>query len=74
MGFPLATGQISPDPNDNIRGNAIFRLVPDFWSVSQAIPYLHAPHNSLYFGSYQSLLKYHLPQHITDNDVPVVLE
>lgn len=72
--IPLATGQTKPDPEDSIRGCAIRRLVPELWSVSQAVPYLHAPRNDHFFGSYDSLLKYHLPLHLKDADVPLILE
>ncbi len=37
------------------------------------MPYLHAPRNDHFFGSYHSLLKYHLPQHLKDEDVPLIL-
>jgi hypothetical protein len=72
--IPLATGQTKPDPEDTIRGCAIRRLVPELWSVSQAVPYLHAPCNDHFFGSYHSLLKYHLPRYLKDEDVPLILE
>jgi len=71
---PLAIGQVKPDPDDTIRGSAIRRLVPEFWSVSQASPYLHAPRNDHYFGTYHCLLKYHLPRHLKAEDVPLILE
>lgn len=71
---PLATGQVGPDPDDSIRGSAIRRLVPEFWSVSDAAPYLHVPRNDNFFGSYKVLLKYHLPRYLKDEDLPVMLE
>jgi len=72
--IPLATGQIKPDPDDTIRGSAIRRLIPEVWSVSQAAPYLHAPRNDHFFGTYHFLLKYHLPRHLKVEDVIPVLE
>jgi len=72
--MPLARGEIIPDPQDTIRGSAIGRLVPEFWSVSQAVPYLQTPQSNHFFGSYRSLLKYHLPRFLTVDDLPVLLE
>jgi len=72
--IPLATGQVKPDPDDTIRGSAIRRLVPEYWSVSQAAPYLHVPQNDHFFGTYHFLLKYSLSRHLKDEDVPVILE
>ena len=72
--IPLASGQINPDPDDTIRGSAIQRIVPEMWSVSQAVPYLHAPRNGHFLGTYHFLLKYHLPRNLKDEDVPLVLE
>lgn len=70
---PLALGQVGADPDDSIRGCALQKLVPAVWSVSQALPAIHATKNSNYMGSYWSLLRYHLPRHLTENDLPLVL-
>jgi hypothetical protein len=70
---PLALGHVGGDPDDDIRGCAIRRLVPEHWSVSKALPAIRAPRNTHFYGAYWSLLHYYLPQHLKDADVPLVL-
>jgi hypothetical protein len=71
--IPLALGQVGADPNDTIRGCALQKLVPAVWTVSQALPAVRATRNSNFMGSYWSLLRYHLPRHLTETDLPLVL-
>ena len=71
---PLALGQVGPDPADEIRGCAISRLVPAFWSVSQTLANLQSPLNQHFYGSFWRALKFHLPQHIKEDDLPDVLQ
>ena len=71
--IPLAMGQAGADPDDTIRACALRRLVPDLWTVSQALPAIRSPRNLHFFGSYRMLLKYHLPLHMRKADLSVVL-
>jgi hypothetical protein len=71
--IPLALGQVGADPDDTIRGCALQKLVPTVWSVSQALPAVRATRNSNFMGSYWSFLRYHLPRHLTETDLPLVL-
>ena len=71
--IPLALGQVGADPDDDIRACAMRRLVPALWSVSQALPAIRAPRNSNYFGSHWAVLKYHLPHHLKESDLQLVL-
>ncbi|MDB6066258.1 MAG: hypothetical protein JWR26_2466 [Pedosphaera sp.] len=71
--IPLALGQVGSDPEDTIRGCAIGRLVPVVWSVSKALSAVRAARDTHFYGSYWSLLKYHLPHHLTEADLPPVL-
>lgn len=71
--IPLALGQVGADPNDDIRGCAIRKLVPAVWSVSQALPAIRAARNTHFHGSYWLLLRYYLPRHLTEGDLPLVL-
>jgi hypothetical protein len=41
--------------------------------VAQALPVLRAPRNKNFFGSYAMFLKYDLPRHLAEPDLPVVL-
>jgi hypothetical protein len=71
--IPFALGHAGTDPDDTIRGCAIRALVPKNWSVSQALPAIRAPRNTHFYGSYWTLLKYHLPRHLTESDLVPVL-
>lgn len=71
--IPLALGQVGNDPDHTIRGCALRKLVPVVWSVSQALPAIRAARNSNFMGSYWALLRYHLPRHLTEADLPLVL-
>lgn len=71
--IPLALGKIGADPDDTIRACALRRLVPAVWSVSEALPAVRAPRNMRFMGSYWSLLRYDLPRHLAEADLPLVL-
>jgi hypothetical protein len=71
--IPLALGQVGDDPVDTIRGCALQKLVPAVWNVSQALPAIRAARNKIIGGSHWSLLHYHLPRHLTEADLPLVL-
>ena len=71
--IPLALGQVGADPDDTLRGCALQKLVPAVWTVSQALPAIHAARNTNFMGSYWAFLRYHLPRHLTEADLPLVL-
>lgn len=71
--IPLALGQIGTDPDDTIRGCALHKLIPVIWSVAQALPTIRAARNNIIGGSHWSLSRYHLPRHLTEADLPLVL-
>lgn len=71
--IPLALGQVGKDPDDTIRGCALRKLVPSVWSVSQAIPAIRTEKNPNFIGAYWQLLHYHLPRHLKETDLHLVL-
>jgi hypothetical protein len=73
MLIPLAKGETGPDPDDTIKGCALRRLVPDFWSVSQVLPLLTTPKRHNFFGSYQHFLEYQLPDYLMEADLQTFL-
>jgi len=72
--IPLALGQVGEDPNDSIRGDALRRLVPEYWSVSEALPAICEPQESNLIGSYRVFLSSELPKHISNEDVLHLLD
>jgi len=72
--IPLARGEVGADPQDSIRGDALKKLIPAVWTVREALPTIHAPRNRNFVGSYEMLLRYHLPACLTEEDVAPVLD
>lgn len=71
--IPLAEGTVGNDPQDSIRGDALARLVPTIWSVSDALPAIHALRANNYFGSYRRVLSDLLPRHVRTEDLVPLL-
>jgi hypothetical protein len=71
--IPFALGKVSPDTEDSIRGCAIRRLVPDLWSLSESLRALKRPQNTHHYGSYYSLLNFHLPKYVRADELPRLL-
>jgi hypothetical protein len=67
--IPLARGQVGADPDASIRGDALRRLVPEYWSVREALPAIHEPQESNLIGSYRVFLSSELSNHISNEDV-----
>jgi hypothetical protein len=65
---PLVRGEVGPDPDQSILGQALKRLVPSYWSVADALPFIGRTRNSSYFGSYWQALD-NLPKHLNDRDI-----
>ncbi len=65
---PLARGEVGPDPDQSILGHALQRLVPEHWSVADALPFIGRTRNPNYFGSYWRALE-ELPKHLNDRDI-----
>lgn len=65
---PLARGEVGPDPDQSILGEALQRLVPNYWSVADALPFIGRTKNSNYIGSYWRALD-DLPKHLNDSDI-----
>jgi len=71
--IPLAFGEVGPDPQDSIRGDALKKLIPAVWAVRDALPLIHAPRDRNFMGSYEMFLRYDCPNRLTDEDVRPVL-
>ena len=71
---PLARGEVFHDPDDNIRGSALRRLVPQHWKVRDALPFLSHPHNDHFIGAYHMFLTWDLVKAIEDDDLPQLLQ
>lgn len=69
---PLVRGEVGPDPDQSILAHALVRLVPKYWSVSDALPFIKRDIDGNFFGSYWRFLN-DLHQHLTDNDILVGL-
>ncbi len=65
----LARGDVGPDPDQSILGEALRRLVPQHWSVTDALPFIERTKNSSFFGNYWRTLSDHLPEHLRDGDI-----
>jgi len=65
---PLARGEVGSDPDQSILGQALKRLVPNHWSVADALPYIRRTSNSSHMGTYWWALN-DLPKHLIDRDI-----
>ena len=66
---PLARGEVGPDPDQTILGEALQRLVPHHWSVTDALPFIGRTMDSSFLGSYWRALSHHLSEHVCDGDI-----
>ena len=69
---PLAAGQGGPDPNDDIKGNALDLLWPDHLTAAELFPLL-TPTADNYFGAY-ALFQMTLPDTLKTADLLPALE
>lgn len=65
---PLLHGEVGPDPDQSIFGEAMQHLVPRHCSVSDVLPLIGRTANPSFFGSYWRALK-ELPNHLADEDI-----
>jgi len=70
---PFARCEIGPDPDDNLRGVALKTLVPRFWKVSTAVPFIRKPSNQNVIGDFRGACENYLPQQIETDDLPALL-
>ena len=70
---PLAKGEIGPDKSQQIRGFALRRIIPQRWSVTDALPHLPRRIDTHYFGEYSRVLRDHIQEHLTLDDLPACL-
>ncbi len=70
---PLGRGECEPDPDDEIKAHALYRLVPAVWSLAAALQYLTPPKNDHFHGTYYMFLHYEAPNRISVEDLPFVL-
>jgi hypothetical protein len=68
---PLAAGQAGPDPNDDIKGNALDLLWPDDITAAELFPLL-TPTADNYFGAY-ALFQMALPDTLKTPDLLAAL-
>lgn len=62
------------DPDQSIVGSALKRLIPSYWKIRDALPFLMPRRNDSYIGSYHVLLEHHLPSVFEFEDIVPVLE
>ena len=65
---PLARGEVGPDPDQSILGHALQRLVPNYWSVADALPFIGPAMDSSFFNSYWRTLD-EFPKHLAERDI-----
>jgi len=65
----LGRGECEPDPDDEIKGCALYRLVPGVWTIATALQYLPPPKNDHFHGTYYMFLNYEAPTRITVEDL-----
>ena len=70
---PLVYGVCGRDPEDQLRGYALTRLVPTYWSVSQCLTHISVPKDGSFHGAYWSFLNYQCPSCIKVEDLPILL-
>src|SRR5206468_5918244 len=71
---PLARGECGSDPDDQLKGYALERLVPTHWSIAEALPWMQAPKNDHFHGGYWMFLHYHAADSVTVKDLPGLLQ
>jgi hypothetical protein len=71
---PLARGECGLDPDDQLKGYALKRLVPTRWSVAHASHWMQWPKNDNFLGGYSTFLHYDAPANVTVQDLPVLLQ
>lgn len=69
--IPIAQKSMS-ETSDMIKGCSMGALVPRFWSLSRALPYLDRP-SERNLGYYRRFLSEKAPKAITHNDIPALL-
>lgn len=67
-------GEYMGDSADDLKGMALWKLVPDMAPVRDVLPYLKKRRDSSYVGAYVMALDYHLPAKITKEDLPALLD
>lgn len=71
--IPFASGEVGPDPDDDLKAHALRALVPSVWTASQSLSHLTPPQNPSFFGPYWALLREYIPRHLRPEDLPDVL-
>lgn len=61
------------DPDQEILGCALKRLIPSHWKIRNALPFLTKRRNDSLIGSYHVLLERHLPPVFEQDDIVPVL-
>lgn len=70
----LLSGKFGPDPALDLRGSALRALVPKYRTITDILHYLDDPVDHSYIGSYYTAIFYHLPEHLTCDDLPALLK
>ena len=70
---PLVHGSCGPDPEDQLKGYGLARLVPGYWRLSQSLAHISPPKDWQFHGAYDSFLNYRCPGYITVEDLPALL-
>lgn len=69
----LSNGKVK-DKEDEILGNLLLKLYPEFISPAQIFDYLHPPKNDHLFGNYFSFWHHRLPTLTVDESLPLLLD
>ncbi len=67
-------GEYGGDSNDDLKGMALWKLVPEMMPVRDVLPYLLEPREKSYVGTYVMALDSQLPAKITKGDLPALLD
>ncbi len=70
---PLVAGEIDDDPEDELKGGALFALWPKHLTTKELFAILTLPKRTNLLGSYRLFLSRDLVQHIQPSDLPFAL-
>jgi hypothetical protein len=70
---PLVQGRCGPDPEDQLKGYGLIRLVPGHWSLSESLEHISPPKDESFHGSYWVFLNHNCLDAIKVEDLGPLL-